>query len=230
VPSRVKLTFGSLSGFADLRREFASLRLAQLVNLQAVRPTFLAYDLHQIKEPKTARMMMNLTKPGRMSPDSAGVWLLRAFRGSRSGQSLIEFAVVAPIFFLLIFAVLDLGRVYFVQMTVQHSLREAGRFAVTGNHLPNPSDPTKTLTRIDSIREVIRRSSVGVVTDVQAVQISSQGVSNNAGEPGQPVTLSLSADVKLVTPFLSQFFANGSYRVTASTTFQNEPFPTTQAQ
>jgi Flp pilus assembly protein TadG len=150
---------------------------------------------------------------------------LRSFLSCRTGQSLVEFTVLAPIFFLLIFAVLDLGRVYFVQLTIQHSLREAGRFAVTGNHLPDPNNPSQTLSRVASIREVIRRSSVGVVSDVQAVQVSSQGVANSAGGPGQFMTVSLAADVKLVTPLIAQFFPNGVYRITAATTFQNEPFP-----
>jgi hypothetical protein len=100
---------------------------------------------------------------------------------------------------------------------------------VTGNHLPNPNNPTQTLSRIDSIRSVISQSSIGALTDVQAVQISSQGVTNSAGGPGQPVTLSLTTDIKLITPFFAQFFKNGSYRISASTTFQNEPFPANQS-
>jgi hypothetical protein len=132
-------------------------------------------------------------------------------------------------FFLLIFAVIDLGRIYFVQLSIQHALREGGRFAVTGRHLPDPHNPSQNLTRVSSIREIVRQASVGLVRDVQTVQISSDGTSDNAGQPGKPVTLSLTTNLQLVTPLIASFFPNGSYRITAATTFQNEPFPSNQA-
>lgn len=145
-----------------------------------------------------------------------------------AGSSLVEFALVAMMFFVLVFGIIDFGRLFFVQMTVQHALREAGRFAVTGNHLPDPNDPSRQLSRVNSIMEVARQAAAGI--DISSIQITSaRGGTGNAGGPGDTVTVSLTTDLRLFTPLIAQFVApSGVYSFTASTTFRNEPFPPSQ--
>jgi Flp pilus assembly protein TadG len=135
---------------------------------------------------------------------------------------------MTPLFFLLIFGVLDFGRVFFTQMTLQHALREAGRFAVTGRHLPDPTRPGRDLTRVDSIRQIAQNSAAGL--SVASISISSvQGGSGSAGGPGDTVTVSLTTNLKLITPMVGRYFGtNGVYRFTVSTTFKNEPFDPSQ--
>lgn len=57
----------------------------------------------------------------------------RSRRGSRpsrsSGQSLVEFALVLPIFLLMIFGIIDLGRFVYMNSTVSQAAREATRVA-----------------------------------------------------------------------------------------------------
>lgn len=145
--------------------------------------------------------------------------------GEKRGQSLVEFALVAPIFFLLVMGIFDFGRLFFTQMTLQNALRQAGRFAVTGNHLTDSQG--QTLSRIDSILQTAQKSAVGL--PVSNVQISSlQGGTGSAGGPGDTVTISLIYDMKLITPIVGQFFNNGSYHLVVSTSFKNEPFPPSQ--
>ena len=68
--------------------------------------------------------------------------------GSTTGQAMVEFLLVAPLFFFLIFAVFDFGHLFLVQMEVENAVQEAGRFASTGNHLPDPKEPRAvSLTR-----------------------------------------------------------------------------------
>ena len=153
----------------------------------------------------------------------------KVFKGllkSRGGQSLVEFALVAPLFFLLIFGVLDLGRVLFTQMTLQHALREAGRYAVTGNHLPGTDPNTgSAYTRINSIKQIAKKAAAGL--DVTSITISSaSGGSGSAGGPQDTVTVSLTTSLKLITPLIGRYFGtNGVYAFTVGTTFRNEPFP-----
>src|SRR5664279_4517955 len=84
----------------------------------------------------------------------------KAHRGRR-GQSLVEFALVAPLFFLLVFAITDFGRLFFTQSTLQFALREAGRYAVTGQHMANP-DPKVggNLSRVASIRAIAQQNAI----------------------------------------------------------------------
>jgi Flp pilus assembly protein TadG len=55
----------------------------------------------------------------------------RAIDGSASGQSLVEFALVAPIFFLMVFAVIQLGMVFSAQDGLVDGVRTAARRAAT---------------------------------------------------------------------------------------------------
>jgi hypothetical protein len=67
----------------------------------------------------------------------------RRRRPARSrGQALAEFALVAPIFFLMLFALLDFGRyVYYVQI-LNNAAREGARYAIVhGGRSLNPSGP-----------------------------------------------------------------------------------------
>jgi Flp pilus assembly protein TadG len=157
-----------------------------------------------------------------------------AARGrSRAAQSLVEFSIVAPLFFLLMFGIIDFGRLFFTQMTLQHAMREAGRFGVTGNALPDPDAPGQMLSRIRSIQEVARRSSAGVGLDPQDIRVrtttSASGDPDSAGGPGQTFTVSLTYSLQLITPIIGQFFSNGTHTFTVSTTFKNEPFDPSQA-
>lgn len=142
----------------------------------------------------------------------------------RRGQSLVEFALIAPLFFLAIFGIIDFGRALFTQMTLQHALREAGRFAVTGRHLTDPNNPNLTLTRVNSIRQIAQNAAAGLNV-VNLTIASANGGSGSAGGPLDIVTVSLTTDLKLITPLVGKYFGtNGVYRFSVNTTFRNEPF------
>jgi Flp pilus assembly protein TadG len=152
----------------------------------------------------------------------------RAHREAR-GQSVVEFAMVVPLFFLLLFGVIDIGRVFFVQMTLQNAVRQAGRFAVTGNHL---TQGTNVLSRVQSIVKVAQEAAAGLVLDPPSIFINGQSSTNataTAGGPGTAVTISLTTHLQVITPFVARFFGSGGiYTFTVSTTFRNEPFPPNQ--
>ena len=51
---------------------------------------------------------------------------------SEKGQSMVEFALIIPIFILLLFATLDFGRVFHAYFTIDHAGREAARAVSVG--------------------------------------------------------------------------------------------------
>lgn len=143
---------------------------------------------------------------------------------STGGTSVVEFALVAPMFFLLFFAVFDFSRLFYVEMTLQNAVRAAGRYASTGNHLPDPHHQGQNLSRVNSIIQVAQQNAIGL--SIAGIQISSAaGGSGSAGGPGDTVTVSLTTNLQLMTPIVAQFFKNGIYRFTVSVSFKNEPFP-----
>jgi len=65
----------------------------------------------------------------------------RRRRGS-IGQALAEFALVAPIFFLLLFAIIEGGRFIFFYQALNNATREGARYAIVhGSNSSCPSGP-----------------------------------------------------------------------------------------
>jgi len=52
--------------------------------------------------------------------------------GAEDGSAIIEFAFVAPIFFLLLFAIVEIGVIFFAQSVLQHATNDLGRMVRTG--------------------------------------------------------------------------------------------------
>ncbi len=152
----------------------------------------------------------------------------QAFRSCR-GQSLVEFALVAPLFFLLVFGITDFGRLFFTQETLQFALREAGRYAVTGQHMADPNNANATLSRVASIKAIAQQKAIGLISDPNNITVSSGGIPNYAGGPGDTVVVSLTTNLKLITPMIGRFFGpSQTYTFTVQTTFRNEPFDFSQ--
>lgn len=146
----------------------------------------------------------------------------------RRGEELVEFALVLPLFLLLIFTVIDMGRYYFVRETLENAIRQAGRYAVTGAH-------TNNLSRVDSIELVATNAALGLITypvGIKSAAVGSSNWSNNwAGAPGDNVNISLTTTLGFFTPGIARYFGpSGSNTFTVSVTFRNENFPPSMAQ
>ena len=51
-------------------------------------------------------------------------------RQRRAGQSLVEFALVAPVFFLMLLGVMEMGRILWLNHELANGTREAARYAM----------------------------------------------------------------------------------------------------
>lgn len=146
------------------------------------------------------------------------------------GLAVVEMAIILPLMLLLIFATIDFGRMFFTQITLQHAMREGGRFGVTGQRLPDPDQPQDLQSRIESIRQVVYDAAIGVSVEPDNIIVSSlSGGANNAGQGGDTITISMSYRFQFATPIVGKFFNDGSQEFTVSTSFRNEPFPPTGA-
>ncbi len=149
--------------------------------------------------------------------------LLCRFR-SEEGQSLVEFSLTFLVFIFLCFAVLEFGRLFFVEMNVQNAIQEAARYGSTGNHLPDPKNPGNFQSRVASITNTLKNDALGV--QFANIQVSSlNGGSGSAGGPGDMLNVSATVNMPLMTPLIGQLFPNGQYTFNASITVKNEPFP-----
>ena len=56
---------------------------------------------------------------------------------------MMEFAMVLPLFFLILFAIIDYGWILFAQMNIQQAVQDGGRYASTGDF---KTDATENLS------------------------------------------------------------------------------------
>lgn len=165
----------------------------------------------------------------------AAKWLNKAeprtlHEGSKSsrGQTLVETALVLMTFFLLTFALIDFCWLLFNQMNMQDAVREAARYASTGQHSPDPKNPASTLSRATSIAQVINQYKMGTNIEMLVISSAAGGV-GSAGGPSDTVTIAATCDVPLLTTAISKYIgANNKFHFTVSSTFKNEPFPVSQ--
>lgn len=57
--------------------------------------------------------------------------VVRPIPRRQGGQTLVEFALIFPLFIVMLFGILDLGRITFAYNTVAHAARQASRVAMT---------------------------------------------------------------------------------------------------
>lgn len=144
-----------------------------------------------------------------------------------SGQSLVEFSLVVPLFVLLIFGLLDLGRLYQAYVTVQGAAREGARYGVTGR-----SDCAGASDRYACIQETARRQTGSLANHNGAVSVTARSwqfpdysVANPTGDPGKQCDLlqvQVEYDFRAVTPLLDRIM--GRVHLSAPEKMVNEPF------
>jgi Flp pilus assembly protein TadG len=79
------------------------------------------------------------------------------FRGRHEGQSLVEFAVVLPVFLLILAGILDFGLGLYSQMTVINAAREGARLGVV-----EPGNITDINDRVDAMTAGLDKSRLTV--------------------------------------------------------------------
>jgi Flp pilus assembly protein TadG len=153
---------------------------------------------------------------------------------NEKGMTAVEMALVLPIFALILFAIIDFGRFFFVQHTLQFATREGTRLALVGRTI---SDGGKALDRTGSILKTIR-DSAGAAVDPGALTISIYPVDPAAGYtdpkvwsgvtdpggPGQYMRVRTNYVYEFFTPFIGQFFPLGRRTIVAEATYRNEMF------
>ena len=145
------------------------------------------------------------------------------------GQTLVEFALVAMTFFLLAFALIDFSWLMFSQMNMQDAVREAGRYAATGNSVSGLSRVASITQVLDQAANAANVQGCTVTFSNSAGTVGPDGKAN-AGGPGANVTITAVCGVPLLTTAIGKILPQGDNKLhfTASSTFKNEPFPASQ--
>ncbi len=109
------------------------------------------------------------------------------------GQSLIEFTFMSMVIMTLLAGVLDLGRAYFTWLALQDAAGEGASYGsvyptrVTGN------DPNNITYRVRNA------APTGLLVDMQNADVD---VETTGLTPGDKITVTVTADYQLLTPFV----------------------------
>jgi Flp pilus assembly protein TadG len=133
----------------------------------------------------------------------------RSYRKKRRGAAVVEFAIVAPVFFLLIFGMIEYGRMVMVQQIITNASREGARRAVLDG--ATTAEVTTTVTTY--------LTSASVSGDDLDITIDPDPPGNAAF--GEPVTVTVSIPFSQVSWLPSPMFLGGT-EMSAATVMRRE--------
>jgi hypothetical protein len=171
----------------------------------------------------------------------------RGIGRDESGVTAIEFAILAPVFFLTFFSMFETGLILFTEYVLQSSTSEAARLVRTGQAQGKGMSASQFKTEVCKIASLLidcngkvtvymkaasNFNSLSSSPSYLAIGPSATGVpsapSFACGGPGQMVALIATYDYHFVWPAFMQWFGNinggTARRVAGFAMFRNEPY------
>ena len=164
--------------------------------------------------------------------------LLRRFRDNRTGASAVEFAIVAPLFLALLFAIIETALMFFAGQVLETMTQDAARMILTGqaqtanyqqanfkayvcNQIPALFSCANMVVNVQS------SSSVSSVSFTPFDANCNQTVQYSPGGPGDTVLVQVSYKWQLFVTGLGYNIANcpnSQRNLVATAAFRNEPY------
>jgi len=143
-------------------------------------------------------------------------------RRQRRGAAAVEFAVVAPVFFLLIFGMIEYGRMVMVQQVLTNASREGARVGVV-----DPPTGQASLSQVTSTVNTYLTSAGISGATITAYISQDSGSTWAVADPstatyGQPIKVSVSVPFSNVSWLPTSIFGNGGKILQASTVMRRE--------
>ncbi len=131
----------------------------------------------------------------------------RLCRRNRRGAAAVEFAVVAPLFFLMVFGMIEFGRMIMVQQVITNASREGARMGVL--------DGATAASVQSAIQTYVQGASV------QGAQVTVNPDPPSSAGYGEPVTITVSVNFNQVSWLPSPMFLGGQ-TLSATTVMRRE--------
>jgi len=136
---------------------------------------------------------------------------------NQRGAALVEFAIVMPILFLLIFGIIEFGWAFYQLNDVRNGARETARLAAVNYKETSVTGPTQTQQIIDEICGRIEEGNIDI------------SISLNGTAVGDSVTVEIERAYRPLTGFLTAIYNPASVdssvemRLEQAATFDDEP-------
>lgn len=142
-----------------------------------------------------------------MRHDNSLEKLCRLCRRNRRGAAAVEFAVIAPLFFVLVFGMIEFGRMIMVQQVITNASREGARMGVL--------DGSTTTTVQSAVQTYLQGAAV------RGAQVTVNPDPPSSAAYGDPVTVSVSISFNQVSWLPSPMFLGGQ-ALSATTVMRRE--------
>lgn len=129
------------------------------------------------------------------------------------GQTLVEFALIIPLFILMVMFIFDIGRGVYYYSVMYNAVREGARFATVKD-----PDPDGSLGIKSQINNKVLDMALGIDLDSTDVTISWTGVDVTPNF----VTVSASYDYYPITPIVSAFLPGNKLDLDVQTSMRLE--------
>ena len=170
------------------------------------------------------------------------ILLLSRFKQAKGGATVVEFALVALPFFMLLYAIFDVALIFFAQSTLENGIMAAARQIRTGQAQSDGMNAAQFRTLVCNEISMLLSCDAALGLDVRkyggfgAVQFNpalddngnlSGSMSFDPGGAGDVVVIRAFYTWPMLTPTVGTNFVNmaGGHRLLeASTAFRNEPY------
>ncbi len=126
--------------------------------------------------------------------------LAKKLRRSKRGQSLVEIALILPILLIILFGIMEFGRVFHSYLVITHAAREGARYGIISKDAAQ-------------IKQKVQDASPGITLDLSDIDVNP---STNL-TAGVPLTISVEYQLDLFTPVLADIIPNPIVISTSST-------------
>ncbi len=150
---------------------------------------------------------------------------LAGHRPSR-GQAIVELALILPVMLTLFASALDLGRLYYSQITIANAAKEG---ALEASRVPTSFDSTRGCDAVTNrvICLVINEAKGSLISIVPSDVALACNPSPCPASPviGDTVGITVTSQFSLVSPVLAVFFGGQSFQISSSATAQIDVEP-----
>ena len=127
------------------------------------------------------------------------------FIKNNRGQALVEMALILPVLLLIIFGIIEFGRIFNAHITLTHASREGARAGALGGSNTE-------------IVEIVKGSSYPLDIEAENIEIT-PGENSRVG--GETVKVYISSSIDIYTPFINVLLEN-PFPVDGKTTMRVE--------
>jgi Flp pilus assembly protein TadG len=164
-------------------------------------------DTRLSQDPTSADDRMALSNQGLPKGDNLEK-MCRSCRKRHRGAAVVEFAIVAPVFFVMVFGMIEFGRMIMVQQVLTNASREGARIAVL--------DGTTVSDINTKVQSYLTAAGLPAVNPVLSPSDPS-----TAGY-GAPVSVTVQVSFSQVSWLPTPMFLSGSTQLSATTVMRRE--------